>query len=208
MNKKCPTCKQEKPLEEFNSSGKYCRLCHNEKNRKWREDNREKNILSHLKYEEKFRVANNTILECSTCKKEKKASEFVWKNKERGIRHNCCKECQAIASRKHYVNNKEKCIKSAAICNRSIKRKLTKKLVDYLREHPCVDCGESRPLRLEFDHVRGKKLFNISDGVKRQFKWDRFIAEIEKCEIRCSNCHAEKTARDGNFLMAQIIDEE
>ena len=33
---------------------------------------------------------------------------------------------------------------------------------DYLATHACVDCGETDPRLLEFDHVRGKKKVAVS----------------------------------------------
>jgi len=47
---------------------------------------------------------------------------------------------------------------------------------------------------LEFDHVRGTKSGNISEMMRGGFSWKRVLEEIEKCEIRCANCHRRKTA--------------
>ena len=48
--KKCPKCKTTKPIDEFNSQGKYCLSCHRENSRLWRANNAEKNRESQKKY--------------------------------------------------------------------------------------------------------------------------------------------------------------
>ncbi len=54
----------------------------------------------------------------------------------------------------------------------------------------CVDCGyRSHHAALHFDHVRGKKKLNVSFAKSI----GQARSEIEKCEVRCANCHAVKT---------------
>ena len=69
-------------------------------------------------------------------------------------------------------------------------------VIEYLETHPCVDCGESDPCTLDFDHVRGDKKFCVSKRVNTASKWETILAEIEKCEVRCANCHRRKTAKE------------
>lgn len=73
--------------------------------------------------------------------------------------------------------------------------KNARRVFDYLLEHPCVDCGEPDPVVLDFDHrVPGEKSFNIC--VRRlDTGWDKIKAEIDKCDVRCANCHRRRTAR-------------
>lgn len=75
---------------------------------------------------------------------------------------------------------------------RNRKRHLLEFVLAYKREHPCVDCGEGDIERLTFDHVRGKKEFNIHEMVHRRLSKDRIRAEIEKCEVRCKECHRKR----------------
>jgi hypothetical protein len=63
----------------------------------------------------------------------------------------------------------------------------------YLSEHHCVDCGESDPIILTFDHVRGEKKYNIADMVQKGLGIETIKAEIAKCEVTCFNCHAIRT---------------
>lgn len=63
----------------------------------------------------------------------------------------------------------------------------------------CVDCGyNEHPAALEFDHVRGDKLFNI--GERKTMNWDKLMEEIDKCDLVCANCHRVRTAERGNWL--------
>lgn len=54
----------------------------------------------------------------------------------------------------------------------------------------CKDCGEVNPAILEFDHVRGRKSFDI--GSRAQVSILRLFSEIEKCEVRCKTCHKRR----------------
>jgi hypothetical protein len=75
-------------------------------------------------------------------------------------------------------------------------------LLVYLREHPCVDCGEGDPVVLEFDHLRDKK-FGVAQGF-RDREWQSVLDEIAKCEVVCANCHRRRTARRGGFARAVV----
>jgi hypothetical protein len=75
-------------------------------------------------------------------------------------------------------------------------------LVQFLSEHPCVDCGEDDVLVLEFDHMSEKE-FGIANGVRSR-SWDAVLREMEKCEVVCANCHRRRTALRAGFTRALI----
>jgi hypothetical protein len=67
-------------------------------------------------------------------------------------------------------------------------------LFEYLANKKCIDCGENDPVVLEFDHVdRSKKTKGVARLLSGHWSWNRLLQEIEKCEIRCANCHRRKT---------------
>lgn len=74
--------------------------------------------------------------------------------------------------------------------------------MDFFADHPCVDCGETDPLVLEFDHLRDK-CFNIGTGL-RTYTWHAIVDEIAKCEVVCANCHRRRTARTLGFARAAV----
>lgn len=129
---------------------------------------------------------------CCRCDEPKELTEFTPRYKGGvvvGIRGHC-KECQ-----RHAVT------RSASAPSARVRFKVKRadrwaykaaKIDEYFAAHPCVDCGESDRVVLEFDHVRGEKLFNISMAV-RDAAWSKLIAEIEKCDVRCVNCHLRRS---------------
>jgi hypothetical protein len=72
--------------------------------------------------------------------------------------------------------------------------------MSYLKTHPCVDCGISDVVLLDFDHVRGKKRAGVCDLINRAARWETILTEIEKCEVVCANCHRKRTAKTQKWL--------
>lgn len=68
----------------------------------------------------------------------------------------------------------------------------------------CVDCGyNARPEALQFDHVDpATKLFGIARGMT--YSIEMIMAEIAKCEVRCANCHAIRSMREGHLGRPRI----
>jgi hypothetical protein len=79
------------------------------------------------------------------------------------------------------------------INKQNARNKARELIAGYFATHPCVDCGESDPIVLTFDHVRGKKSNDIATMVGSGLSLATIRVEIEKCEVRCYNCHAIRT---------------
>jgi hypothetical protein len=100
-----------------------------------------------------------------------------------------------IYAREHYRRNKAKYATGDWGGKRSGRVDLLREIDEYLRVHPCVDCGESDPLVLEFDHKDGVDKLETIAFLRARGSRDELVAEIEKCEVRCSNCHQRRTAK-------------
>lgn len=128
---------------------------------------------------------------CIRCGQAKPADEFAWKHRERGRRNSYCRPCQADYGREHYLANKQRYIDQAAARSREIRIERTRELLAYFDDHPCADCGESDPLVLDFDHLRDKRFAVAGALVDRP--WKVILAEMEKCDVVCANCHRRRT---------------
>ena len=95
--------------------------------------------------------------------------------------------------REHYLASKQRYVDEAQAQKRKLSRERTSYRLEYFALHPCTDCGETDPVVLEFDHLRDK-VFNIGKGLVNR-SWESVLAEIEKCEIVCANCHRHRTYR-------------
>jgi len=128
---------------------------------------------------------------CYQCGESKSLNLFS-KNKTRKDGHSSlCKSCSKDYY-SDYVRKHKGAYKEYA---RTTRKKIRQEVFDYLKSHPCVDCGESNPVVLEFDHVRGQKRCHLSHMIRRGYGLKVVRDEIKKCEIRCSNCHKIRTAK-------------
>lgn len=78
-------------------------------------------------------------------------------------------------------------------------------VANYLKSNPCVDCGEKDIIVLEFDHIRDKK-YNVSEMINTSLSWKTIKNEIDKCEVRCANCHRRKTAIQQGWLVVSLAE--
>ncbi len=135
---------------------------------------------------------------CSRCKILLTETEFNWKYKDKR-RSSYCKSCSRLYCRSHYKNNRLYYLEKAKLRNRIVKNSHIEFIAHYLQSHPCVDCGESDILVLEFDHrERDNKISEVGLIMKKRNSLEKLKEEIAKCDVRCANCHRRKTEKESN----------
>lgn len=138
---------------------------------------------------------------CTKCHKRKIIEEFnlVHPAKKNGRIRPDCKQCCRDRAKSHPKSKKEyKRMSDEA------RRKAREFSDNYLSSHPCVDCGETDPVVLDYDHVRGIKIMDVSMMVGRGYRIWRIEDEIAKCDIRCANDHRRVTAKR-RLLTAGVV---
>ncbi len=132
---------------------------------------------------------------CGRCGKRKPVGKFAWKSQAKGVRSSNCKSCHASYSREHYKSHRQKYLDKASKRNSRIRSEVRDWIQRFLRSSHCIDCGETDPIVLDFDH-RGNKDFCISHHARRNVSLDRVKKEASKCDVRCANCHRRKHVKE------------
>ena len=102
-----------------------------------------------------------------------------------------CKACVYATHRERYASKEgKKKLKGIKLKNRT---KQLQRWRDLKEDTPCTDCNQQYPYYvMQFDHVRGEKVEHVSTLIAR-CHWKLVEEEVKKCEVVCSNCHAERT---------------
>lgn len=130
---------------------------------------------------------------CAICGIPKEKSEFnKHVRKSDGLQIQC-RECGKERSKSYYHSNRKKHSETTTARSKRVREKNRERVQNYLLTHPCVDCGESDLIVLDFDHVRGTKFKDISKMVGQGYSWCVIMNEIKKCEVRCANDHRRRT---------------
>jgi hypothetical protein len=137
---------------------------------------------------------------CGECREIKSVEDFAVNRSKPDGRHNQCRACKKAYNATYYVRTKDRHNPSRAERRRLHIEEMTRRIIQYLRCHPCVDCGETDIVVLDFDHQRDKVL---DINRMRGFAWSRIAAEIEKCEVVCANDHRRRTAATQGWARAR-----
>lgn len=191
--KTCRRCFQAKPIEEFCRDSKakdgknpWCRGCH-----------------SLYKKSKNPPIAKDLPPDghkcCYICKDIKPFEDFYTHNTRPGGYRAECIGCTRLANAMWKDSGGRE---YGARYSKNRKFNNMVKIVQYLLEHPCVDCGDTRVLVLEFDHVRDKttEVMRMISGT-----WEAISSEIAKCEVRCASCHKIKTAERKMSLRLKVL---
>lgn len=111
------------------------------------------------------------------------------------------KKCSEVGcDRKHHakglchIHYKKQSTTSRLQVKNSVARNVArnKEFIRLQKERPCADCSIQYPYYImQFDHTRGIKSFILSDPGSRSIQLIQ--KEIDKCDVVCANCHAERT---------------
>ena len=114
----------------------------------------------------------NKVAQCSICGlvSVKKNNKNLWR-------------CTNARSKKHVAEGKRRYSKGDSTIQKRYK------LIREIKNVPCFDCGNSFPACcMDFDHRNpGEKIVAVSQLYCASL--EKLMAEIDKCDIVCSNCH-------------------
>jgi hypothetical protein len=108
-------------------------------------------------------------------------TDFPFRSKAHAVRRSVCLECQRSYWRAYYHRDRLGRGERRRRSNATYRERNRIRVLDYLKTHPCVDCGEKDAVVLEFDHVRGFKLGDgerlnaIGDLMEANFRRDREV---------------------------------
>jgi hypothetical protein len=145
------------------------------------------------------------LKKCCTCGLLRSVTDFNKRARAADGLQSRCRSC----CRDWYLANRQSHGKVTRARSKSLRDDLANRLMNYLLEHPCLDCGMSDIRCLEFDHRDpAEKRYNVAAMVELQKSWVEILSEIEKCDIRCANCHRIRTAAQFCTRRHRVMEEQ
>ena len=110
-----------------------------------------------------------------------------------------CDPCKRAYDNEYWAKTKAKRNANKKRSIKAIRLNRAEYVYSYLTNNHCIDCDESDPVVLEFDHQTNKD-FHVSEMMNYSIR--RIDEEISKCVVRCANCHRRKTAIELGWFRA------
>lgn len=142
---------------------------------------------------------------CTKCSQDLPLSAFARNSAKADGLQQMCRACKKLYNAEYYKLTKHVHNPARAARAKQVHAVLRNQLLEYLKTHPCIDCGETDIVVLQFDHLRDKVL-DISTMIRSAYSWSKIEREIEKCEVVCANDHTRRTARRAMWARMRIED--
>ncbi len=128
---------------------------------------------------------------CVTCHEMRPLTDYNVRRAASDGLQSRCRPC----SRAWYARNKGDHVRRVATRNKRVRGEHQQRMATYFLSHPCADCGEADLRVLELDHDDpAEKTAGVGRLLATGLPWATVLAEIDKCTVRCANCHRRRTA--------------
>jgi hypothetical protein len=134
-----------------------------------------------------------SLRKCARCHVTRPLIDFAFKNAAKGWYRSYCRPCCSEYGKEHYQRHRATYLGHTRTRQRVERPRNRQLIADHLARHRCVDCGESDPIVLEFDHRDPASKVEAVARLVHTGTNAALQAEIEKCDVRCGNCHRRKT---------------
>lgn len=202
-DQKCRSCGEVKPDEEFDiraDTGKRrstCKSCRRDYQRQRWECSIDVSRSSRF-------IGRSERYTCRRCGEVKPADEFPRRSRTSNYLHSWCKQCFSKYMADRHIKNHDREMVRIRRNQQRIVEQNRERIAEYLATHPCVDCGETDPIVLDFDHLRDKWR-DVSRLVHSGWSWETILREIAKCQVRCANDHRRATRKREQERRAGLI---
>lgn len=139
---------------------------------------------------------------CSACGRSRDTAAFPAKGSR-------CLDCRRKSIRAHYLANRDYYLAKARRRQARVVEETRAWLLNYLLEHPCVDCTMSDVRVLEFDHRDDSvKVASVAVLARSGYPLAKVQEEVKKCDVRCANCHRIRTHKQRGWWGAMLTVED
>ncbi len=198
--KKCYKCGVEKPTNLFSRDASRSDGLSN-KCKECRRNVKARIFTEHIHVE---------LKSCTKCGLEQDRANFRGDIYRRDGLSPQCNSCRSVKEKVWRDANGDSIRRRVRAAALSAKQECRRFVIEYLLDHPCVDCGESDLLVLDFDHLEPSlKRYSISrllSGTTNSTSLKRVRNEIAKCVVRCSNCHRRRTIKQFGSWKLRLLE--
>jgi hypothetical protein len=117
---------------------------------------------------------------------------------------NRCAPCKKIYDVGKYYEHRTKILERKSWSKRTIRPEHQKLVWQYLKDNPCLRCGETDPVVLEFDHREPQFKYKDISKMIGHNSTEKLLEEIAKCDVLCANCHRRRTAKQQGWAILNL----